>query len=197
MAKIQERAEKKKVGDQTAGKLSAAEIVKALQEHIASIVTPEKAGSTEDELAAELAANQAQIVLKLGPERKRDRKIQIFASKLADGQVIYHVVDLRGASQDFKPVFIDIQHVPRSNIAVHQSSAAAIKEPLQRLPPEDGAMSIDDPGLQHALKFSERLRAGESRVFSPEETKASWTESDRQIAELQSLVAEKFGGLKR
>jgi hypothetical protein len=60
MAKIQERAEKKKVGDQTAGKLSAAEIVKALQEHIASIVTPEKAGSTEDELAAESAANQAQ-----------------------------------------------------------------------------------------------------------------------------------------
>jgi hypothetical protein len=118
-------------------------------------------------------------------------------SKLADGQVIYHVVDLRGASQDFKPVFIDIQHVPGSNIAVHQGSAEATKEPLQPLTLEDVAMSIEDPGLQHALEFSERLRTGESRVFSPEETKASWTETDRQIAELRSLVAEKFGGLKR
>jgi hypothetical protein len=159
MPRSQERVDKQK-------KLSAAEIVKALEEHIDSIVTPEKAVSTEDELAAELTPNQSQIVLKLGPEGKRDKKIQIFASRLADGQVIYHVVDLRGVS----------------------------REPLT---PEDVAMPIEDPGLQHALKFSERLRTGESRVFSPEETKASWTESDRQIAELQSLVAEKFGGLKR
>jgi hypothetical protein len=197
MERIQERAEKQKAGDQTAGKLSAAEIVKALQEHIGIIVTPQKTGSTEDELAAELTPDQSQIVLRLGPKQKPDKKIEIFVSKLGDGQVIYHVVDLRGASQGFKPVFIDIQHVPGSSIAVHQTSAAATKEDLQPQTLEDVAMSIEDPGLQHALKFSERLRTGESRVFSPEETKASWTESDRQIAELQSLVAEKFGGLKR
>jgi hypothetical protein len=190
MPRVQERAEKQK-------KLSAAEIVKALEEHIDSIVTPQEARSIEDESAAELPAKQSQIVLKLGPAQKPDKKIEIFMSKLANGQVIYHVVDLRGVSQDFEPVFVEIQHVSGTNIAVHQSDAADIKESLQPLTPEDVAMSIEDPGLQHALNFSERLRTGESRVLSPEETQVSWTESDRQIAELQRLVAEKFGGLKR
>jgi hypothetical protein len=66
MARVQERAEKQK-------KLSAAEIVKALEEHIGIIVTPKKAGSAEDELAAELTSNQSQVVLKLGPEQKPEK----------------------------------------------------------------------------------------------------------------------------
>ena len=57
-------------------------------------------------------------------------------------------------------------------------------------------MSVEGPGLQHALKFGERLRTGESRALSPEESEAMWEETDRQMAELEGLVAHKFGGPK-
>jgi hypothetical protein len=194
MQRVQERTGKQKVGDQTTAKLSAAEIVKALKEHVDSIVTAQKAGSSEDEMAAESIADQSQIVLKPGPER--NRKIQIFESKLADGQVIYHVVDLRKVSQDFKPVSIDIKRIPSSSTPASQSDAAGLKEPVPLRTLEEVAMSVEDPGLQHALKFSERLRTGESRIYSPEETKAMWEKRDRQMAELERLVAQKFGGPK-
>jgi hypothetical protein len=194
MQRVQERTGKQKVGDQTTAKLSAAEIVKALKEHVDSIVTAQKAGSSEDEMAAESIADQSQIVLKPSPER--NRKIQIFESKLADGQVIYHVVDLRKVSQDFKPVSIDIKRIPSSSTPASQSDAAGLKEPVPLRTLEEVAMSVEDPGLQHALKFSERLRTGESRIYSPEETKAMWEKRDRQMAELERLVAQKFGGPK-
>lgn len=69
-------------------------------------------------------------------------------------------------------------------------------EGVQPLTLEDVAMTVEDPGLQDAMRFSERLRTGESRILSPEESKAAWEESDKQMAELQRLVAQKFGGPK-
>jgi len=75
-------------------------------------------------------------------------------------------------------------------------NAAGIKADVQPLTLEDVAMTVEDPGLQDAMQFSERLRTGESRILSPEESKAAWEESDRQMADLQRLVAQKFGGPK-
>jgi hypothetical protein len=46
------------------------------------------------------------------------------------------------------------------------------------------------------LKFGERLRTGESRALSPEESEAMWEETDRQMAELEKVVGEKFGDPK-
>jgi hypothetical protein len=75
-------------------------------------------------------------------------------------------------------------------------NAAGIKTDVQPLTLEDVAMTVEDPGLQDAMQFSERLRTGESRILSPEESRAAWEESDRQMADLQRLVAQKFGGPK-
>jgi hypothetical protein len=55
------------------------------------------------------------------------------------------------------------------------------------------ASSVKDPGLQDVLKFGERLKTGQSRIFTPEETKASWAESDKQMKKLDRRVARKFG----
>jgi hypothetical protein len=75
-------------------------------------------------------------------------------------------------------------------------NAAGIKAYVQPLTLEDVAMTVEDPGLRDAMQFSERLRTGQSRILSPEESKAAWQESDRRMAELQRLVAQKFGGPK-
>lgn len=190
MQRVQEKAEKQKVAKQATAELSATEIVKALEEHIDSVVALQKG---ECEFTAE--ATQ-QVVWKLRRKLEHNKKIQIFASRLADGQVIYHVVDLRKASENFDPGFIDIKHVPGSNAAIRQSDAAGVKEPVQLPTPDEVARSVEDPGLQHALKFGERLRTGESRALSPEESEAMWEETDRQMEELEGLVAHKFGGPK-
>jgi hypothetical protein len=180
MQRVQEKAEKRKVANQ-------ATTVKALEEHIDRVVALQK-GENESPAGA-----TQQVVWRLRRELEHNKNIQIFASKLADGQVIYHVVDLRQASENFDPGFIDIKHVPGSNTAIGQSDAAGVKEPVQLRTPDEVAMSVEDPGLQHALKFGERLRTGESRALSPEESEVMWEETDRQMAELEELVAHKFG----
>jgi hypothetical protein len=84
--------------------------------------------------------------------------------------------------------------VAQKKLAVR--NATAIKAHVQPPTLEDVAMTAEDPGLQDAMQFGERLRTGKSRILSPEESKAAWKESDRQMAELQQLVTQKFGGPK-
>lgn len=75
-------------------------------------------------------------------------------------------------------------------------NAAGIKADVQPLTLEDVGMTVEDPGLQDAMQFSERLRTGESHILSPKETKADREEAARQVAELQQLTVQKFSSLK-
>src|ERR1700759_4363698 len=58
------------------------------------------------------------------------------------------------------------------------------------------AATVADPGLDEARRFSEELLRGDVRILTPAEDEAAWQESDRRMAELEEMMAEKFGTLK-
>ena len=80
-----------------------------------------------------------------------------------------------------------------AQIKLAAARQTGVSKNVQPITLKDVAMTVDDPGLKDAMQFSDRLRTGKASILTPEEDKARWEESDRQIAELQRLAAQKFG----